>query len=92
MSRQAQWAKTARIQLIIQLGATCQECGCTRIRKLEIDHIHGRTYNLSKLGSHNRITIYRKEAQQGLIQVLCRKCNARKQFKHNHNAQQQFGI
>lgn len=70
---QRRWAVKARMDLVIQLGGVCAFCGSKH--DLQIDHIHGRNYSLRKLSSDHRVSIYRREAQAGLLQVLCGPCN-----------------
>lgn len=45
---------------------------------LELDHIHGRTWNPAKEARWTRIVRYEQEAASGLLQVLCRRHNAAK--------------
>jgi len=78
-ARQKIWAKKARLQLIQQLGGACVRCGAKR--KLELDHIIPRDYKIEKYGSDRRISIYRREAAEGKLQVLCAKCNKAKQLE-----------
>jgi len=40
--------------------------------------VRGRDYDVAKLSSHMRVKRYRAEAAAGLLQVLCKKHNARK--------------
>jgi 5-methylcytosine-specific restriction endonuclease McrA len=73
------WAREARAALVEELGGVCAQCGATE--RLELDHIVGRDYAIDKLSSHCRIRRLRDEASRGLLQVLCRSCNARKGTK-----------
>lgn len=75
-ARLASWAKRERERLIQELGGACAYCGARR--RLEIDHIKGTTWVLAKKSRWMRVVIYRREAMNGLLQVLCRHCNARK--------------
>jgi len=69
-------AAERRAELIAKLGGKCKCCGSTE--DLEIDHINGRTWNLREKSSDVRIAIYEREAKQGLLQILCKPCNASK--------------
>lgn len=64
------WHRT----LIEELGGCCVWCGKTT--RLELDHIEGRTWKPSLVSWHRRIRRYRDEAAAGLLQVLCKTCNA----------------
>lgn len=73
----AAWAKRKREELIVTLGGKCVLCGA--IRRLEFDHIDGRrTWVAAKTSRWQRIINYAREAKAGLIQLLCRRCNAQK--------------
>lgn len=54
----------------------CAGCGGTT--QLEVDHINGTTWDLSRKSSHQRMQIYLDEAKRGLIQLLCGPCNKAK--------------
>lgn len=79
-ARQVAWAHRARAALIEQLGGACWACGA--LHSLEIDHIHGRNWTPSKKGLTWRISIYRREAREGLIRLLCQPCNGSNKFLH----------
>ena len=72
--RQRDWAIRARQELIDDLGGRC--CYCDTSLDLQINHIYGRNYSLRNLDMSARISIYKEEAKQGLINVACIKCNA----------------
>lgn len=74
--RQRTWAKRAYDRLLLQLGGRCALCGS--LSGLSIDHIDGCTYIHSKLEWSHRISVYRREAKEGKLQVLCAKCNSKK--------------
>lgn len=74
--KRAAWARRERARLIQELGGRCASCGARE--RLEIDHIHGTTWRLASKSRWMRVILYRREARQGLLQVLCRHCNARK--------------
>lgn len=69
-------AARSREKLISDLGGCCKECGSTE--RLEFDHLVPRTWDRNKLNAHSRIAMYKREAAEGKIQLLCRSCNARK--------------
>jgi hypothetical protein len=58
------------------LGRECVACHECRCARLEFDHIFGRTWQPREMGSVKRMEKYLAEAQKGLIQILCRHCNA----------------
>lgn len=78
-------------QLILILGGRCAECGrkdrIVRFRKgphsskrrrghlLEINHKFGRDWEPRKTSRWQRAIIYRREAAEGLLNLLCRSCN-----------------
>jgi len=70
------WVKRVRAALLKQLGGKCKKCGSRQ--ELTFDHIHGRDYALEKMSQSGRLCRIKREAKQGLIQVLCNPCNARK--------------
>jgi len=74
--RQKAWARKVRDQLIDQLGGQCVHCGATE--RLEFDHINGRDWPAAQTEWSHRMSIVRREASEGQIQLLCRRCNARK--------------
>lgn len=74
--RQKEWAKRARLALVIQLGGKCDECGSINLDTLQLDHIYTKSYEPQKLGSDSRIANYRREAKAGLLRVLCKSCNS----------------
>ena len=76
--RQRVWAQKKRAALVAALGGRCAKCGTDDEDKLEIDHLFRRDWDVVKAGSTWRISIYYKELKNGLIQLLCSKCNSRK--------------
>lgn len=73
-------AQEKRVALKAKLGAKCALCGKTEPEvKLEFDHIQKRTWNMRAYNQAQRMRIMEKEAEQGLIQLACRSCNAQKQ-------------
>ena len=76
-------AKERRKALIVLLGGVCKNpddnLECTKHKKLEFDHIWGRTWDTRKYNQNTRMKFFELEAEAGLIQLLCRSCNAKKQ-------------
>jgi len=73
---QNRWGVRARRQLIEALGACCAACDSTF--DLEIDHLAPRGWVARSVSSSQRVSIYRREAKAGLVQVLCSSCNKSK--------------
>lgn len=71
--RQRHWARKAYATLIRQLGGCCSRCGSTD--DLSIHHPNGRDWRLEKVEWSARISIYRREAKEGKLGVLCMQCN-----------------
>lgn len=85
MSKRAKvWAKQARVNLLLELGAFCHWPGCCvnarrsggglnlrTARRLEFDHIWGRDWECTGKSTDQRMLMYRKEAAAGQLQVLC---------------------
>ena len=71
-----------RLEIIEKLGGKCAECGTkgSKKNKLELDHIHGRDWQPKKKSRWMRLVIYRREAAEGKLQVLCSKCNKKKGY------------
>ncbi len=74
--RQRAWARRAYDRLIIELGGRCAQCGS--VSALTIDHVDGCDFDHNTVEWSHRISIYRREAKEGLLQVLCDKCNCKK--------------
>lgn len=74
--RQRVWARKAYEKLILELGGRCAQCGS--LSGLSVDHIEEKGYVACKLEWSHRISVYRREAKAGLLQVLCVKCNCKK--------------
>jgi hypothetical protein len=74
------WAYYARLKLIKELGDACAECKHKGSKKnpLTIDHINGRMWDGRKKDPSWRVSIYRREAKEGKLQVLCKSCNEKK--------------
>jgi 5-methylcytosine-specific restriction endonuclease McrA len=74
--RQRDWARRAYDRLILQLGGKCEKCGS--LSALTIDHIEGCDFEHKAVEWSYRVSIYRREAKEGKLQVLCGKCNRKK--------------
>jgi hypothetical protein len=79
--RQREWAKRARLAMVMSLGGKCVDCGSVEIARLELDHITPCTWDRSKTDASMRIAIYRREIKEGKITVRCDRCNASKSDK-----------
>lgn len=66
-------AYAIRRELIKTLGGECAECGSKR--KLEINHIFERTWKANRFNMYQRMLKYRKEAELGIVNLLCESCN-----------------
>ncbi len=64
---------TARAKLIADLGGKCVDCDATD--NLQFGHIIPRTWRACHTSRWVRIARYRREAMQGLVVLLCPKCN-----------------
>ena len=74
--RQKQWAKLKRLQLILEMGAQCRFCGNQNISALEFDHINNRRdWIASQKEPSQRIILYRRDWEQGNLQLLCKWCH-----------------
>lgn len=74
--RQRDWARRAYDKLIQDLGGKCVVCGTTD--NLTIDHIDGCDYTHSTVEWSHRISIYRREAKENKLQVMCDLHNTKK--------------
>lgn len=73
-------AQERREALIQKLGGRCANIDCeSPLENLELDHIHGRDWNVIDYSQMGRVRKYEKEAAAGLLQVLCASCNKKKQ-------------
>lgn len=88
--RQTEWAVRALAQLIQALGGECEQCGEDDPYELEIDHINGRDWTPSKVSSSQRVSIYRREAREGKLQVLCHYCN--KSYGYKRRCQKRVSL
>lgn len=75
--RQREWAKRARLALVVLLGGKCVYCGSKR--HLELDCIKPRGHgHHGAIDQSRRVSFYRKELRIGNLQVLCKSCNSKK--------------
>lgn len=81
---QAARARALRQFIIQWLGDECAVCGARE--RLEVDHPAGISWNRSRVDALGRAWLYVWEADQGLVRVLCRQCNA--QLGHPEDAPQ----
>lgn len=76
--RAFQLAKARYLDLLVALGARCEECDETNITLLSVDHVDGITWNRWALRYDARIAKYIKEHKTGVrLRVLCIPCNGR---------------
>lgn len=75
-NRQREWAAKKRAELIEQLGGCCVDCGKTR--RLEFHHTVPRTWVANRLSRWARMVRYIREAAEGKITLLCRRCNVKR--------------
>lgn len=69
-------ATRLREHLFNLLGPYCAECGCDlRSKAWEVNHIYGRDWSPRRLSFYRRNLRYWREAQEGLVNLLCRPCN-----------------
>ena len=66
-------ARELRDMLMAQMGGCCSKCGS--VEELEFDHIHGRSYELSKLFYLQRMNRYVAEWSRKELRILCAQCN-----------------
>lgn len=66
--------RRARRELIRVLGGECVECGGTQ--DLQFDHTDGRDWHLRKRNRLQRLRLHWRDAERGLVRLLCRPCNS----------------
>lgn len=74
--RQRDWARKAYDKLVEDLGGKCAKCGTTE--NLTIDHIDGCEFDHNDVEWSHRVSIYRREAKEGKLQILCDEHNRKK--------------
>lgn len=75
--RQKEWARTARVKLILALGSKCSVCGT--VQNLTFDCLTPQGSAHHAMESSSRMCFYRHQARQGNLGLLCAFCNALKQ-------------
>lgn len=93
------WRHNARLKLIHRLGGKCVgwKGPCphnqTDPEKLKFEHITPLTEEQQdyreKCGANMRMVMNRKEAAEGLIQLMCQSCNIRKSYDQTRNPAKQ---
>ena len=83
--RQTRFYRRCRDELFQLLGRVCKKCGATEglsfdiiIADLEPKSHHG------KMSSNQRIVYYRRQHENGNVQVLCLSCNTTKSNTENY--------
>lgn len=76
VGRHAALYRRRRDELLSQLGRECVVCGS--IEDLHFDHITPADWPRSAYSSHERIKLYKLEADAGNLRVLCGRCNRSK--------------
>lgn len=77
--RQKEWAKRARIELLILLGGTCFKCGTEDM--LEFDCIQPQGHRHHTFDTSQRMSFYRAQYKKGNLQILCERCHNKKASK-----------
>jgi len=77
--RQVEWARKARHQLVLALGANCAYCGNTN--ELELDCIVPQGHRHHAIGFTARVSFYRGQLKVSNLQLLCEKCHNEKSSK-----------
>jgi len=69
-------ADRIRAQLFADLGPLCAECGIDlTTTDWQVNHIYKRDWSPRKRSRYQRHLRYRKEAERGLVNLLCKRCN-----------------
>lgn len=84
------WRVLARRRLVIELGGACVGCGVQECdEKMTFDHKEPLTEEedrrRAKMGMHSRLVLYRREAKEKKIQLLCQSCQNKKQKRFQNN-------
>jgi len=75
--RQKEWARKAKFELLFKLGGACVECGTDK--HLDFDCIIPQGDAHHRLDTARRLSFYRRQHQEGNLQLLCRhKCHKKK--------------
>lgn len=75
-ARQKRWAVQQREELLKLFGGRCRVCG--GFECLEFDCIQACGHRHHTYDTARRMSFYRRQAVLGNLQVLCRRCNAKK--------------
>lgn len=75
LARQTLYARRIKAELIERLGGKCELCPCADPDALEFDHIDGRDWTVNRLSYSARLAKYQREAEDGLLRLLCGPCN-----------------
>ena len=75
-SKSNRWAEKIRFELLFLLGGYCKLCGV--IKDLEFDHVIPIDWIPSAKSQSQRAAEYRREFRKGNLQILCKKCHAKK--------------
>lgn len=83
--RQIEWARKTRDKIFDKLGRKCKKCGATE--ELEFDVIvpigdndgNGKSKHHRVMNFSWRMSFYRKQLELNNLQILCTKCNSKKQ-------------
>lgn len=69
-------AKALRDELIERLGGRCGTSGCDAPKsELAFHHRFGRSWDPSRCNAMHRMRLYLRDAEAGLLSLLCRVCN-----------------
>ena len=71
----AEWTNGKRAELIKAMGGRCLNCGNRTPADLEFHHPFGRPYNPSDWSRWRRIIQYRRDWENGLLELRCITCN-----------------
>ena len=73
---QKEWARRQRRALMAELGEVCVFCGSVLNLEFDCKKPMGDAHH--RYDTSHRMSFYRKQHANGNLQVLCRRCNARK--------------
>jgi hypothetical protein len=74
--RQKEWARLARLRLIVTLGGRCAACGATQHLTFDCRVPRGHAHHGQS--TDTRMCFYRAQARVGNLQLLCDRCNSLK--------------
>lgn len=67
----------ARAELIGLMGGKCSNEDCGSVFEFEFHHKFGKDWEPSKTSRWVRLARYRREWKAGLVELLCKTCNAK---------------